>query len=107
MNKQDVIKNVLTVLVVLAMVFIAYKLLVIVKEDKDLKGEPLAQDIEVVTTSRAELVSVRDIEFLSRKLEGIEVDTEVFLDKDFSSLEDYRTSVHTEPVGRSNPFTGI
>ncbi len=98
MNKQDIIKNILIAIVVLTAIFFAYKFLIPAKEDKG---------IDVIVSPKTEVVSVRDIELLRKKLDGIKVDTKIFSEESFSSLEDYRTQIFEEPVGRNNPFSAI
>ncbi len=107
MNKQDIIKNILIIVAVLAVIFFAYKFLIPAKEEEGVVAGSPSQGAGVITSTKSEVVSVRDIEFLSKKLEGIKVDTGIFLEKGFSSLEDYRTVVPKEPIGRDNPFSEI
>jgi len=98
MNKQNIVKNIVIVIVVLTVIFFAYKFLVSGEEDKG---------IDVIVSPKTEVVSVRDIELLRKKLDGIKVDTKIFSEESFGSLEDYRTQIFEEPVGRDNPFFRI
>lgn len=103
MNNQDTIKNILIVIGVLIVIFLAYKFLVPAKEDA---GSGLSDSKKEVVAGSGS-VDVADVKLLQKKLDGVKVDTEIFKEEDFNSLEDFRTVISPQPVGRDNPFSGI
>ena len=103
MNKQDTLKNILIVAGVLIVIFLAYKFLVPAKEENaaDMSG------VQKKVTAGSGNVDITYVKLLQKKLDDVKVDTKIFKEEDFNSLEDFRTIISPQPVGRDNPFSRI
>lgn len=98
------IKNGFIGIILIIVIFFAYKFLTPSNDSKKTGEESSFQNVSVSANT---IISVEDVEMLRKKLEGIKVNTEIFASEDFSSLKDYRVVVKSEPVGRDNPFSRI
>ncbi len=104
MNKQNMIKNGSIGIILIIVIFFAFKFLTPSSTSKSPDGEASSENVSSPVNT---IISVSDVELLREKLNGIKVNTEIFSNKDFSSLKDYRVVVKPEPIGRDNPFSKI
>lgn len=96
MEKKN-IKNIITIVVVIVVIFFAYTFFV--KGNK----EPDA----LVSTSSATVAGspvVRELFKILDQLSELSLDTSIFEDPLYKSLEDYGVTIDPQPIGRSNPF---
>jgi hypothetical protein len=90
-------QNVITVVVVLIVGFIAYTMFFTDKEEGVLIEETVSEN------SAAD----QDLIALLSELKSIELDEAVFSDPTFMSLQDFSQELVPEPVGRVNPFAPL
>ena len=96
-------KNILTGLVIVVILFTAYKFLVAKKEPP----ETSVKTSSTIEIDREESFAVREAASTLQRIKNIEIDTTVFSGDVFKSLKDYRVEVLPVPVGRDNPFAPI
>ncbi len=99
----DTTKNIVMGIIIIVVLFAAFKLLVPKKENAEVSPTVnTAVNINTKTSS-----ATREASLTLQKIKSIEVDTEVFSDKTFKSLKDFRVNILPEDVGRDNPFAPI
>ncbi len=99
----DTTKNIVMGIVIIVVLFAAFKLLVPKKEDTEVS--PTVNT--VVNTNIKTSSATREAALTLQKIKSIEVDTGIFSDKTFKSLKDFRVNILPEDVGRDNPFAPI
>jgi len=98
----NVIKNILIGGIIIAVLFAAFKILVVDKKSElPLTKTPSAK----VETSTASVT--KEAAFTLQKIQSIKVDSDIFFSSTFKSLKDFRVSILPEAVGRDNPFAPI
>jgi len=100
----DTTKNIVMGIIIIVVLFAAFKLLVPKKEDAEVSP---TVNTAVVNTNIKISSATREAALTLQKIKSIEVDTEVFSDKTFKSLKDFRVNILPEDVGRDNPFAPI
>lgn len=88
------IQNVVLVVVIVTLAFIAYSFFAGRQSD------------QVLTTTDASQVSAPDQDLIALLLElkSISLDNSIFSNPAFTSLQDFSQELVPEPVGRTNPF---
>jgi len=99
----DVTKNIVIAVIVIVVIFAAFKLLVPKKEEPE-TSSPVNTTASVKVKSFSE---TREAASTLQKIKSIKVDSEIFSDKSFKSLKDFRVNILPEAVGRDNPFAPI
>jgi hypothetical protein len=101
----DKVKNILTGLIIVVILFIAYKFLVAKKPEP----EPLPTSKTDVAIGVNPQVSfeAREAAATLQRIKSIKIDAELFSGDVFRSLEDNRVVVLKVPVGRDNPFAPV
>ncbi len=99
----DTTKNILTGLIIIVILFAAYKFLV---AKKDLP-EVSVKTVSTLEIKKGDSFDVREAASTLQKIKNIEIDTAMFSGEIFKSLKDYRMEVLPVPVGRDNPFAPI
>jgi len=97
----DIVKNILIGLIIVVVLFAAYKLLVSKKE------EPKVTTSSTVGVRSGDIFTTREAASTLQKIKSIEVDTSLFSGEVFKSLKDFRVEVLPVPVGRDNPFAPV
>lgn len=99
----DTLKNILIGLIIVVVLFAAYKLLVSKKEEPKTS---LTTSSTVGVESRDTFTTMEAASTL-QKIKSIEIDTSLFSGEVFKSLKDFRVEVLPVPVGRDNPFAPV
>ncbi len=97
------IKNIVIGVIIVVVLFAAFKLLVPKKEEPEISPSTATSVNEKIKTS----FETREAALTLQKIKSIEVDTEVFSGSVFKSLKDFRVNILPEDVGRDNPFAPI
>ena len=96
-------KNILIVVVVAVLLFVAYSLLV----KKGAKSETTKVGALTERTGPGAFSAAQEAATTLDDIRRIRVDTGLFSGGVFSDLKDFRINILPEPVGRDNPFTPI
>lgn len=91
-------KNIIIALIIIAIAFVVYTMLFT-------GGNSQALITETVDPSRNAVE--QELIALLLELNSIKLDTSIFVDQDFQSLQDFSQELVSEPVGRTNPFAPL
>jgi len=102
----DTVKNIAVGFIIIAILFLAYKFLVVKKEEP---SPAVSANSSIPGIARNENLSTntRDASSVLQRIKNIKIDTELFYGDVFKSLEDFRVEILPVPVGRENPFAPV
>lgn len=102
MTMNETIKNILIGIAVVAVLFLAYK--VLVGREKEVV-EPAVVATPAPASAPVSSVRSGSAADILLRVENIKVDTQIFSSSIFKSLRDFRVEIPPEPVGKANPFS--
>lgn len=100
-------KNVAIGVIIIIVLFFAYKFLVTKKETKPAVSETAPTASSEVNFRKSAPSVFNGTNITLKRIKNIRVDPGVFSGEVFRSLNDFRTEIPPEPVGRYNPFAPI
>jgi len=101
----NTIKNILTVLVFIVIIFVAFKLFV---QEKEADVEKTSEALISNSSLTVELTApTKEAAITLIKLKSIKIDRGLFSSSIFNSLKDFRVIVLPEDIGRNNPFAPV
>lgn len=94
LKKIKIKKNIFGGLIIAVLCFFAYQ---------SWGNATTSEDSQLISTKDASSVGDETLQLLS-ELRTLTLDEDIFSDKVFQSLEDFRMDLQAQPVGRNNPF---
>lgn len=94
-------KKILAIIAIIIIVFIAYNYFF----KKDNNTQLITSNLDVLQTNK--LNAGKEIVALLSDLKSLQLNDDIFKNKEFRSLEDFSLPIASEPKGRNNPFAPI